>query len=87
VTGLVCLYPDPVTGAGYTHGGRHYTAAQAADLIRNIPFAAISKQHSGMIVASADQDEVAPYSASVFTGAGLAARLESQPPGTRSRLT
>jgi hypothetical protein len=64
----------------------HYSAAQAADLIWDIPFAAISRQHSGMIVASADQGEVARYSGSVYTGARLAARLASQPPGTRSRL-
>lgn len=67
---LVCLYPDPVTDAGYTRGGVHYSAAQAVGLIRDIPFAAISRQHSGMIVASADQGEVARYSGSVYTGAG-----------------
>ena len=83
---LVCLYPDPVTDAGYTRGGVHYSAAQAAGLVRDIPFAAISRQHSGMIVASADQGEVARYSGSVYTGAGLAARLASQSPGTRSRF-
>lgn len=83
---LVTLYPDPVTGVGYTHGGQHYSAAQAADLIRDIPFAAVSRQHSGMIVASADWDQVARYSGSVYTGADLASRLASQPPRSRSRL-
>jgi hypothetical protein len=75
VTRLICLYPGPVTGAGYTCGGAHYSAAQAAELIRDIPFAAVSRQHSGMIVASADRDQIARYSGSVYTGAGLAARL------------
>jgi hypothetical protein len=74
-TRLICLYPDPVTGEGYTSGGEHYSAAQAAELIEDIPFAAVSKQHSGMIVASADRDQVARYSGTVYTGAGLAARL------------
>jgi hypothetical protein len=55
----------------------HYSAVPAADPIRDIPFAAVGRQHSGVIVASADRDQVARYSGSVYTGAGFAARLAS----------
>jgi hypothetical protein len=65
-------------GARFRSGGKEYTEAEAADLIRDKPFAAANRH--GDIIASGDLAKVARYG-EPWTGAELAARLRGDSRG------